>query len=238
METFLQQERQNAIQNSKLASLGEMAAGIAHDINNPLAVIQANAFLLPRIKGDEQKFTDRLGAMTKATERIAKIVKGLRKFSRSTEGAEHRPERVTDIVNECLVLTEAKAKRHSVTIDAKLESQKQILCDQVEIEQVLVNLINNAIDAVSELPERWVVVSSLDEGDEVLIRVMDSGKGVPAEVEDKIFQPFFTTKSVGQGTGLGLSIARGILEQHGATLMLNRSLGHTCFEIRFKKKDA
>ena len=111
----------------------------------------------------------------------------------------------------------------------------QICCDSVEIEQVLVNLINNAIDAVKGQENAWVKLNCFEVGSQVVLQVIDSGLGLSKEVEAKLFQPFFPTKPVGEGTGLGLSIVKGILDEHKASISLNRAMPHTCFEIRFPK---
>ncbi len=103
------------------------------------------------------------------------------------------------------------------------------------MEQVMVNLINNAIDAVKSQPEKWVKTKIYEEGDTLVMRVMDSGPGIPMELQSKLFDPFFTTKKVGEGTGLGLSIAKGILDEHHATIGVVNDSPHTCFEIRFQK---
>ena len=108
-----------------------------------------------------------------------------------------------------------------------------MICDEVEIEQVLVNLINNAIDAVKMRPERWVKVALFDDANSVVLRVTDSGSGIPENVRDKLFEPFFTTKKVGEGTGLGLSITKGILDELRATISVVADSPNTCFEIRF-----
>jgi PAS domain S-box-containing protein len=241
MEAHLQQERAKALQSAKLASLGEMAAGIAHEINNPLAVIAGNLHLLTQLRTHPERFESKIEAATRATERVTKIVNGLRKFSRSSEGSARKPERISSLVGEALVLVETKARRQSVEIILDLRSEAVIECDGLEIEQVIVNLVNNAIDAAHSNPDpsapRWVRIESFDIpsglGSEPVLRVEDSGKGVSPEVEARLFEPFFTTKPVGQGTGLGLSIARGILQEHGASLSLNRAVPHTCFEVRF-----
>ena len=118
-------------------------------------------------------------------------------------------------------------------IDCK--GNAQILCDEVEIEQVLVNLVNNAIDAVKDQPKKWVKVSLSDDAESVVLRVTDSGPGIPDSVRDKLFEPFFTTKSVGEGTGLGLSITKGILDEHKATIAVVTDSPNTCFEIKFAR---
>jgi len=110
-----------------------------------------------------------------------------------------------------------------------------ILCNEIEIEQVLVNLINNAIDAVKDADKKSVEIHIQEDQEALVLRVSDSGSGVSESIESKIFDPFFTTKIVGEGTGLGLSITKGILDEHQATIALDRSSSNTCFEIRFKK---
>ena len=231
--TELEIERSKALHNAKLASLGEMAAGIAHEINNPMAIIAGNVPLFKKFKDDHLKFESKVQATLKACDRITKIVSGLRKFSRSHETAPYKLESPSDIISEILIFTEPKAKVNSVPIKINLQSDSKIFCDATEIEQVFVNLINNAIDAIRELPEKWIQINSFDEQDQLVIQVIDSGSGISPEIESKLFQPFFTTKIVGEGTGLGLSISKGILDQHKATLSLNRSFKNTCFEIRF-----
>jgi C4-dicarboxylate-specific signal transduction histidine kinase len=126
-----------------------------------------------------------------------------------------------------------------VTIEFQQSStQAQIVCDEVEIEQVLVNLINNGIDAVKDRQDKWVKITVFEEGNTVVMRVMDSGPGIPESVRAKLFDPFFTTKKVGEGTGLGLSITKGILDEHKATITVVADCPNTCFEIRFPKAEA
>lgn len=235
LELSLEQERSKALMSARLASLGEMSAGIAHEINNPLALISGTLALLNKYKDDPEKFQNKLLVIKKANERIAKIVKGLKKFSRTSEGREHSWHFIAEIASEAFQMTEAKAIRHGVTIASEVCGTCKIYCDQVEVEQVLTNLINNGIEAVANLEKPWVKVQAHEDGPQVIIRVIDSGNGVSSELEQKIFDPFFTTKPVGVGTGLGLSISRGILEQHNATIALNRNYSTTCFEIIFPK---
>lgn len=233
----LELERAKSVHNSKLASLGEMSAGIAHEINNPLALISGNIPLLDKFKSDEAKFHSKLETIQKAADRIEKIVKGLKKFSRSTTGSQFKVELIPSILEEVMTITEAKSRRHSVSITLDIQPGLAISCDMVEIEQVLVNLINNGIDAIKASDERWLKINAFAENEQVVIQVVDSGLGISHEIEQKLFQPFFTTKVVGEGTGLGLSIAKGILDSHKASIRLNRNFKNTCFEIRFKKMD-
>ncbi len=231
----LQIERAKSIQSAKLASLGEMSAGVAHEINNPLSIIVGSVALLPKYRDQDEKFTSKIDAIQKATARIEKIVKGLKKFSRSSEGSIHKPEDLNEILVEVINLTETKAKRFSTSVICNSSERLTIDCDSVEVEQVLVNLINNGIDAAKDSVDKWVRINAFELDDSVVLQIFDSGQGITKEVEGKLFQPFFTTKPVGEGTGLGLSIVKGILDQHRASIVLNRSYKNTCFEIRFPK---
>jgi len=234
MQESLDAERAKSMHTAKLASLGELAAGVAHEINNPLAIISGNIPLLKRFKDDPEKLNEKLEAVKSSVDRISKIVNGLRKFSRTSNDNSHTKHKLHKLVEEMVVLTDVKAKRFATPIEWDLTSNSEILCDAFEIQQVIINLINNAVDAVQSMPEKWIKVRLFDEGSHIILQVIDSGPGISTDLEQKLFQPFFTTKAVGEGTGLGLSISKGICDQHGATLSLNRKLTHTCFEVRFR----
>jgi signal transduction histidine kinase len=232
-EIMLQQERAKSIHQSKLASLGEMSAGVAHEINNPLTIISGNLAILNQFKENPEKFSQTVAKIDKACTRIEKIVSGLKKFSRTSNGLVRKPESVKSMIEEVLVLTEAKSKRHSTPVLLSVEEGLCIDCDAMEIQQVMINLINNAIDAVKELPEKWVKITCFVHNDQVLMNFIDSGTGLSQATEAKLFEPFFTTKPVGQGTGLGLSISKGILDQHQASIKVDRSFPTTCFQVGF-----
>lgn len=226
-------EEAKALQNAKLASLGEMSAGIAHEINNPLAIISASAQVIEKNQGNPPKLLKHATAMLKATDRIIRIVSGLRKYSRSSETVEFKKHRLDRLVHESLILIEGKAHRFDTQVQIVSSTEAEIFCNEIEIEQVIINIVSNSIDAVKDLPERWVKISIFQAGDSVVLQVRDSGKGIDQTIADRIFQPFFTTKQVGEGTGLGLPIVKGILENHAATIELLMNEPNTCFEIRF-----
>ena len=234
-EKLLAEKQQQFVITSKLASLGEMSAGIAHEINNPLAIIAGAAELLPKYVNQPEKLAAKVDAIQRSCVRISKIVRGLKKFSRSAEKTDFASHSLHSIIEEVLVLTGAKSIRHSTPVSIETNTEARIYCNEVEMEQVMVNLINNAIDAVKSQPEKWVKTKIYEEGDTLVMRVMDSGPGIPMELQSKLFDPFFTTKKVGEGTGLGLSIAKGILDEHHATIGVVNDSPHTCFEIRFQK---
>ena len=234
-ELLLEQERLKSIHTAKLASLGEMSAGVAHEINNPLAIIKGNLTLFKKYRLDPEKFEAKIEISDKAIQRISKIVNGLQKFSRSSDKVDYKLCYVENILKEALIITEAKSKRYSCPIELVGNLQLKILCDSLEIEQVIINLINNAIDAIKNNHDKWIKIYAEEDSQSVIIRVIDSGGGLSTEIESKLFQPFFTTKAVGEGTGLGLSISKGILDHHKASFGLNRNYSNTCFEISFPK---
>ncbi|MBX3017581.1 MAG: PAS domain S-box protein [Bdellovibrionaceae bacterium] len=231
----LEFEKAKSLHNAKLASLGEMAAGVAHEINNPLAMIVGSAELLETAREDAAKFQKKIDIIRRASGRIEKIVKGLQKFARTTGTTEFSVVDLRTVIQDALILVEGKARRHDVTISFEAQGDAAIYCDAVEIEQVIVNLLNNGIDAIKELPERWIRMEVHSSPTGVTLRVVDAGKGISHDVEPKLFQPFFTTKPVGEGTGLGLSIVKGILDQHRASIRLNRAEKNTCFELDFPR---
>ena len=231
----LEFERAKSIRSAKLASLGEMAAGIAHEINNPLAVIAGSISLLAKFSDQPEKLAAKVEAIRKSCNRIAHIVNGLKKFSRSGDKPELKVIELSKLVQDAFILIEAKSNQHATPVEIDCKGNAQILCDEVEIEQVLINLVNNAIDAVKDQPKKWVKVSLFDDAESVVLRVTDSGPGIPDSVRDKLFEPFFTTKSVGEGTGLGLSITKGILDEHKATIAVVTDSPNTCFEIKFAR---
>lgn len=233
-ENAIEASRLKALHSAKLASLGEMSAGIAHEINNPLTIISSTLPLLKKFREDEARFNIKIESIDKATQRVSKIVNGLRKYSRSSDATEMKSNSIEELIHEVLIICETKAKRNSTLLKTDIKATSKVQCDASEIEQVLINLINNGIDAVTNLNERWVQINLFEEANHVIIQVLDSGLGISSDIEDKLFQPFFTTKPVGEGTGLGLSICKGILDNHNAIFKLNKNFKNTCFEIRFK----
>ena len=212
-----------------------MSAGIAHEINNPLAIIDGSANHLLKFANDPEKLNSKLQNIKMAVVRISKIVSGLKKFSSSGEKTVYANHSISALLVDVLTLVEVKPGRENVAIKIETKNNAQIFCNSIEIEQVLINLISNAIDAVKSLPVKWVNVSTHDDGKSVVLRVTDSGAGIPANIREKIFNPFFTTKATGEGTGLGLSISKGILDEHKASISVLDSSPNTCFEIRFHK---
>ncbi len=218
LEANLYRERLKTIQAAKLASIGELAAGIAHEINNPLQIIDGYAFELEgALESAEPSAREALSSIRKATDRAARIVRGLRTFAREEEG-ERGDHPAAQIAEESLALTAARMWSHGVSVVVDVRTERTVCCNLVELTQVLVNLLSNAFDAVKH--RRGTVRLLVDDAgdDEVTFVVEDSGPGVEPALRERIFEPFVTTKASGEGTGLGLSISRGIVESTGGSL--------------------
>jgi len=235
MESELELARARAVASDRLSALGLMAGNIAHEVNNPLAIIHACASDLVEMAEAGQVS---MGALEKASarikltaDRISKIVKSLCEIAREGSGDPIQRACVSKIVDQVLELCKERFRAHSVRLDTpRVDAGLYIICREVQIAQVLLNLLQNAFDAVVEREEdRWVRLEVTSDERSVVFAVMDSGRGVPAKIKARIMEPFFTTKPVGKGTGLGLSLSKAIVEEHGGELELSESETHTCF---------
>jgi PAS domain S-box-containing protein len=231
LETSVEQERLKAIQASKLATIGEMAAGFAHEINNPLTIIEAYAFELEEADGEPALVAEAAKAIREATQRAGTIVRGLRKLARDESGREARVEDIDELTREAVALCRARYERNGVRLDVKCEGGCTAKIHSVELLQVIINLLNNAFDAIAGREAQTVTVRTWREEARAKLSVSDSGAGVRAEDRERIFEPFFTTKDVNSGTGLGLSISRSIVEEAGGELLLEDDDEHTRFVV-------
>lgn len=232
----LEQERAKAVANSKMASLGEMASGIAHEINNPLTIILNRANQLKhRLQNQDFDKTWaelELVKIENTVERIAKIIRGLRAFSRNSDCDPMISCELNSIIEETLELCQEKFKRYGITFSLKgFENLISIKCRPAQISQVLLNLFNNSFDAIARSQEPWIELELIISNGRALLKVTDSGNGIPSHIAERMMDPFFSTKEVGRGTGLGLSISRGIMEEHSGRLWLDRDQNNTCFVV-------
>ena len=230
-------ERMRTAQAEKMAALGEMAGGLAHEVNSPLAIISLlTEQSLDILQGEAPDYNWVVGALKKVqstTDRIAKIVKGLRLFSRDGSDDPFAAVRVDSLIDDTLAFCRERFRHGQVELLYENSIPGATLeCRSTQISQVLLNLLNNAYDAISSKPKKWVRLNVRQEGTHFIISVTDCGDGIPPAIAEKIFQPFFTTKAVGSGTGLGLSLTKGILDAHSASISLNTQSPNTCFEIK------
>lgn len=235
----LEEKNKQAIQLSKLASIGEMSTAIAHEINNPLMVISGQALKLQKINSlidtGNDEIINSASKIISNVNRITKIILALKSYARDSHLDPLQVTSLRKVLNSAIDLTAEKLKNNSVKFELVFTNDIDIECREIQIEQVLINLINNSCDAISKLESRWIKIIVYDLGYEISIKVIDSGKGIPDELADKIMEPFFTTKEIGKGTGLGLSISQGILNNHHGRLLIDKSCENTCFEILIPK---
>ncbi|MCB0364477.1 MAG: HAMP domain-containing protein [Bdellovibrionaceae bacterium] len=230
------------VNSSKYAALGEMAGGIAHEINTPLATIMVNADLIESyldsdpIPMTEVKF--QLERSRQTVEQVAKVIKGLRTFARDGGGLEHQETTAGELIDQALDLCFFRFREAEIHIEhIPPTDQAQLKCNPVQIVQILVNLLNNAHDALNDQDDKQIKIRVDESSSEVVaIEVMDNGPGIQPEVEEKIFNPFFSTKPVGN-TGLGLSISMGIAHQHKGVLFHYREDEEwTCFCLQLPRR--
>lgn len=231
----LERQQQVLAQSAKMSALGEMAGGIAHEVNTPLAAIMLKAESLLMLEENSENGEKGLNEIITIVSKIAKIVSGLKRFARSNEEEAMAPVPVSQIVEDTLVLCSQKFLSHGIEVKIDVNPLHVIRCVPEQVSQVLLNLLNNSYDAILQNPERWVSVQTQKSDSEIVIRVADSGPGIPPEVQKKLMQPFFTTKAVGQGTGIGLSISRNIIQKHGGSLVYDSASPNTAFEIRLPR---
>ena len=219
----------------KLANLGEMFAGILHDINNPLMMIEATAKRIKKRVKDEE-VNELLSKIEMSSQKITKIVKGVRVYIRQDADGLMVLENLGSIIDDALVICEHKLKENMIIVSLDPALTKiEIPCHFTQIFQVFVNLITNSVDAISDLPEKRITIKATDEVDKCVVRFQDSGLGIPEDEQEKIFNAFYSTKDRGVGSGLGLSLCRKILEAHGGSLQIDSSANRTTFVIKFKK---
>jgi histidine kinase len=242
---------QQLIQASKMTTLGEMATGVAHELNQPLSVIKtASSFLSKKVKKNELIKDEILRTLTEEIEshvdRASKIINHMREFGRKSEVSKERVQ-----VNETLdraheiFSQQLKLREIEVTKDYE-EDLPHIMADSNRLEQVFINLLINARDAIEEKlngaghpnGEKKIFLKTSRQGRMIKIEVRDTGKGIPKPILDKIFEPFFTTKKVGKGTGLGLSISYGIVQDYDGTIKVETEEGKgSNFIIMFPVSD-
>ena len=232
----LRETQAHLIHSEKMAGLGQLVAGIAHEINNPMAFVINNIFLVqemlgklvvqnaelpPGVAEKVNKILTRTNDAHAGATRVKELVSKLRTFSRLDEGAVKTIDIHESIESVLLFLRHKMEDR--IQVERNYGDVERLTCFAGELNQVLMNVIANAIDAIDG-PGRITLVTGQQNGDFVM-RVKDTGKGIPAEIRNRIFEPFFTTKPIGQGTGLGLAISYGIVKAHHGSMEFSTAAG-------------
>jgi two-component system, NtrC family, sensor kinase len=222
------QLNEQLMQTSKLASIGELSAGVAHEINNPLAIISTERQILldcekqtPNLEaGFRQQLNDSMNQINIQIQRCKRITHNLLRFSRRTTSV-MEPLNLNAFIKEVVDLMEREARANGIKFATDLSPDLPVMIsDPSQLQQVFLNLITNAIDAHATKPYGRIDIATQlsDNGDVVQLRIADTGSGIPSELLEKIFDPFFTTKPVGKGTGLGLSICYSIIQRLGGQI--------------------
>jgi signal transduction histidine kinase len=240
LEERVRERTMQLVQSEKMASLGRLVAGVAHEINNPVSFIssaipalqkrlgKAKAQATPDVSTLLGEADELVGVMARGAERTATIVKDLRTFSRLQE-AVRKPSDLNEGVEVSLRLLESRW-RDRISVHRNMAKLPAVECDPGQINQVFMNVLANACEAIPTTGNIWV--TSRDEGSQVVIEIRDDGRGIPPEVLPRVFDPFFTTKDVGDGTGLGLAISQGIVAAHHGRMDVDSEPGKgTVFRI-------
>lgn len=240
-ETIIAQQEKLAA-SSRLSAIGEMAAAITHEINNPLATILGRVEMMKSILQDETIDRQELHKIADSIEvtgqRIAKIVRSMKTMAHHSQEQEPTMKiSVQSLIEDALDLCHYRFQNHGVLLQKPQVSPSLVIeCRSHQIVQVLVNLLNNSFDAVQQLAEKWVRIDVIEQETQVKISITDGGRGISEETQKKMFSPFYSTKSVQYGTGLGLSISAGILRQNAGDLEYDKKSPNTCFVITLPKK--
>lgn len=234
-------EQEQALEDAaRLSSLGEFAANIAHEINNPLAIIYGNAQLLemelatldPAKAGSVHQT---LNTMISTIERTSKIITSLKNFSRTPDYGDLKWVRAVEVVNDTLSLCSQRFVDRGIQVHISIPHSVHVLCEPVGLNQIFMNLLNNSSDAITGTQGAWIRVETQIVESKLQITVTDSGPGIPQNIQKKLLQPFFTTKEPGKGTGLGLSISASTLERMHGRLFYNAKHPNTQFVLEFTK---
>jgi len=223
--TELRTLEQKLQQAEKLSALGQLISGVAHELNNPLSVIVGYAQLISQRPHVDEKTRSDLVKVQHESERAARIVRNFLTFARR-QPAEKKPLNINDVVKTCLELREYELRVSGVTVHRELGANLPgCYGDAIQLEQVFLNLINNAVHAMEEKEKKELRIKTESDGSCVRIHIIDNGRGIPKELIGRVFDPFFTTKNEGQGTGLGLSISYGIVKNHLGQLTVESQPG-------------
>ncbi|WP_412471142.1 ATP-binding protein [Halobacteriovorax sp. RT-2-4] len=226
------EQQSKLINSAKLASIGEMASGIAHEINNPLTIIDLSAYRIIQLS-DNEVVLKSAEKIKLTVDRISKIIKGLKQLAKEDASLTSELVNIKVAIEDVISICQARFKENEIHFKIDVDENLKVHGAPVQISQVVLNLLNNSFDElVQGDSERWIKLEGKKEKDIVEISVTDSGKGISEEIFERIMEPFFTTKVDQRGTGLGLSICKNIIEHHKGRIFVDRSSPNTRFVIQ------
>lgn len=235
--------KESVFKSSKLSEVGKVAANIAHEINNPITIISASNYMIAKeLKKEDpnlEVIKKNVESIDKVCERMTIIVNGMKKMSRDGSGDPFEEIVLCDLLQETEAFFNHKFKNENISLKIQLDDKNIRISGRfAQLSQILINLINNAADAIEEEPVKWIKIKVSQTYDSIRIMIIDSGKGIPKELEDKVFEPLFTTKPAEKGTGLGLSIVNTIVQEHGGNLIIDRNYNDSRLTITLPKRVA
>lgn len=238
LEKEIETQKIMMLQNARLSSLGEMASGVAHEINNPLAIIGGlSSYLKTRVENDDiniNTLKDDLGNIDSAVARITKIINELHDLSKKSNGSTFEIILFKDVVENLLALCRDRFLNCNINLIVDVDSKVMVKTKGSQIGHAILNLLNNSFDALNLIDnqnEKWIKVQTVVEVNVVKISIIDSGRGIDPRVAERMMEPFYTTKKIGMGTGVGLSLSKNIIENHGGHLYYDSESPNTCFVI-------
>ncbi len=246
-QNLLINQTQKLIETSKQSALGEMAGGLAHEINNSTMVILGSAQQIERdlriVNALTPKNEKRIQNIVDAVERMKTVIDGLKFFSGEMESVDRTPTSLKSILERTLHYSQEMLRAHEVKLLMDKIPDVEVDSHPFQITHILFNLIKNADDALSavEKKDRWIKIETVIYNNRLSIHVINSGPKIPKDIQLKLFQPFFTTKEVNRGSGLSLSSSKGIAIDHGGELFFNDAFSHTCFTLElivYKRGDS
>lgn len=236
IDNTLLQEKKN-LEVFRLAELGTLSSSVGHEIKNQLAVINSHILILKKLatnnKLDNELLLSRLDSINKNSKSIQDLVFSIGNLSRKGDNDKSEYVSIKSLINDALIVAKDKAKSKGITFFEEVEDNLRVYCKRTEMSQVILNLVINSIHAIDKLEEKWVKIQAISEEQNVIIRIVDSGKGIPEDVASHIFDPFYTTKEADQGTGLGLWVGHRITEANGGELSYKFLDGNTSFQLKF-----
>ena len=238
---IVEAQRARMISSSKLASIGEMAGGIAHEINNPLMIIHGYAEQiqdsLNQKKVGQKEIYEASQKIIHTSKRISSIVASLKRLGSPQKSDVFEEASVTNIINDSLDLCRNKFSNAGIKLEFHPEMELKAICRSVEVSQAILNLLSNSYDAIEKTTDPWVIIKAIKKDQFVQISITDSGNGIKPEIATKIMEPFFTTKKEGRGTGLGLSISHRLIQDQNGSLFVDLKSRNTCFVIQIPSAD-
>ncbi len=233
-ELELTEQKMKLAADSKMNSLGRMASGIAHEINNPLTIVYGQTSTLKKMAASEQVDKSKLisisESMGEMCRRIVEIINGLRAFSRDATNDPFEFCSLKQVLQDTLAFCQGKMQNQNILLSLEpIPEDCELYCRLAQISQVILNLLNNAKDAAVLTSEKWIRIEFVKNEDQIGLAVVDSGTGVDSDHVAHLFQPFYTTKEIGKGTGLGLSISKGIIDVHDGRIYFDGEYPNTRF---------